>query len=261
MERLQWWLLLLSAVMFSMSGCATMEDWHVWSAHPAHFASAEHLAFSAKSHKTAASITEADTTAAAREDWWGRLVPQEKKTVVAAVPSATGAAAVTEREAAEREGVDRDGAEHEGSEREGSLHRVMPAKKATIAAASARTPAADRAPGDVMDMTGQWRGRWVANGSWGERRESDAEMVFTQSGSKGTSHMKLADTVAAVGVPEVVRYFGAMGTPMNYRVSRSEVVARYENGPAVLLRFTRVGDRIYGRIDASPSFLLVLDRQ
>jgi hypothetical protein len=271
MERLQWWLLLLSAVMFSMSGCATLEDWHVWSAHPAHFASAEHLAFSAKSHKTAASITDADAAAAAREDWWGRLVPQEKKTVVAAVPPAKGGAAVAEREGAEREGVEREGAEREGVERESaeregperdqSLHRVKPAKKATIAAASARTPAPDRAPVDVMDMTGQWRGRWTANGVWGEKRESEAEMVFTQSGTRGTSHMKLADTVAAVGVPEVVRHFGSMGTPMNYRVSRSEVVARYENGPAVLLRFTRVGDRIYGRIDASPTFLLVLDRQ
>jgi len=29
----------------------------------------------------------------------------------------------------------------------------------------------------------------------------------------------------------------------------------------VLLRFRRVGERLYGRIDASPSFLLVLDRQ
>jgi hypothetical protein len=29
----------------------------------------------------------------------------------------------------------------------------------------------------------------------------------------------------------------------------------------VLLRFTRVGERLYGRIDGSPSFLLVLDRQ
>jgi len=48
---------------------------------------------------------------------------------------------------------------------------------------------------------------------------------------------------------------------MSYRVSRSEVQARYEDGPAVLLRFRRVGERLYGRIDASPSFLLVLDRQ
>jgi len=29
----------------------------------------------------------------------------------------------------------------------------------------------------------------------------------------------------------------------------------------VLVRFKREGDRLYGRIDASPSFLLVLERQ
>jgi hypothetical protein len=212
MERLQWWLLLLSAVMFSMSGCGTVRAWHLaalrdwqeWSAHPAHFASAHHLAFSVKSHDTVATISEADTEAAAREDWWGRLVPEEKATVVAA---------------------------------------------------SAPAPTA------TMDMTGHWRGRWVANGPWGDRRESDAEVVFLQSGDRGTGRMKLADTVAAVGVPEVVRYFGALGTPVNYRISRGQVLARYEDGPAMLVRFTRVGDRIYGRVDASPSFLLVLDRQ
>src|SRR5439155_649122 len=149
MERLQWWLLLLSAVMFSMSGCATRADWQIWAGHPAHFASSNHLAFSAKSHPTTASITEADKEAAEREAWWGRLMPQEKPTAVA----------------------------------------------------------------------------------------------------------------AALGVPEIVRHIGAMGIPMSYRVSRSEVLARYEDGPAVLLRFKRVGERIYGRIDASPSFLLVLERQ
>lgn len=101
----------------------------------------------------------------------------------------------------------------------------------------------------------------MADGAWGERRESDAQMLFVQSGDGGTGQMRLNDTVAAVGVPEVVRYLGALGTPMKLRVSRDEVVARYENGPAVLVRFTRVGDRLYGRIDASPSFLLVLDRQ
>ena len=65
-----------------------------------------------------------------------------------------------------------------------------------------------------------------------------------------------------LGVPEVVRYLGALGTPMNLRVSRGgEVLARFENGPAVTVRFKRVGDRLYGRVDNSPSFLLVLDRQ
>jgi hypothetical protein len=211
MERLQWWLLLLSAVMFSMSGCATLEDWHTWSGNPAHFASVSHLAFSVKSHPTSVSITEADTAAAAREEWWGRLVPED--------PAFTKVVAKT------------------------VVAKAMPTEV------------------EGMDMTGRWRGHWVADGVWGDRRESDAEMVFVQYGTKGTGRLKLGDTVAAVGVPEIVRYFGSFGMPMNYRISGGEVLARYEDGPAVLVRFTRVGNRIFGRVAASPSFLLVLDRQ
>src|SRR5437867_1815142 len=177
MERLQWWLLLLSAVMFSMSGCATLDDWRIWSGHQAHFASADHLAFSVKSHDTSVSITEVDTAAAAREEWWGRLVPEDvafTKVVAKAMP-----------------------AEVEG-----------------------------------MDMTGRWRGRWVAHGPFGDRRESDAEMVFVQYGTTGTGRVKLADTVAAIGVPDIVRYFGTFGMPVNYRISRGEVLARSADGPA-----------------------------
>src|SRR5881296_2476251 len=37
-------------------------------------------------------------------------------------------------------------------------------------AASAPAPM----PTDRKDISGVWRGRWAANGSWGERRESDA---------------------------------------------------------------------------------------
>jgi hypothetical protein len=75
MEGLRWWLLLLTALMFSMSGCASRE-WTIWATNPAHFASAQHLAFSVKGHPTEASITEEDMQAAAREEWWGRLVPE-----------------------------------------------------------------------------------------------------------------------------------------------------------------------------------------
>jgi hypothetical protein len=75
MEGLRWWLVLLTAVMFSMAGCAS-QDWAIWSENPAHFASAHHVAFSMKSHQTEASITEQDVIAATREEWWGRLVPE-----------------------------------------------------------------------------------------------------------------------------------------------------------------------------------------
>ena len=244
MERLQWWLLLLSAVMFSMSGCSSVREWRLtalrdWSEHPTHFASSQHMGFSMKSHPTAAGISEADREASAREDWWGKVVPASGAIMVADAGSTPASVP--------------------------SFAPTSGAGSASAATSSVSAPAngsaAVSAPVDVMDMTGRWRGHWVASGAWGERRESEAEVTFTQSGGKGTSHMVLADTVAAVGVPEVVRHFGALGTPMNFRISRGEVVARFEDGPAVAVRFTRVGDRLYGRMDASPSFLLVLDRQ
>jgi len=256
MERLQWWLLLLSAVMFSMSGCSSIaktlsnDDWTTWMGHPTHFASGDHLAFSAKSHRTTASITEADTSTAEREAWWGRLVPEDKtKVMVASAPTSAPAAAEA---------------------REGWLSRLSPAKlwpakkKATVVAASVRAPAAPAPayePAEDMDVTGRWRGRWMADGGFGLPRGSEAEVVFVQDGMRGTGRMTLANTVAALGVPEIVRYFGSVGTPVNYRISRSEVVARYDNGPAVVVRFMRVGDRLFGHVDSSPTFLLVLDRQ
>ena len=220
------------------------------------YASSHHMAFSMKSHKTEASITEADREAAAREGWWGRVVPQEKATIASA-------SAPTPVDKGAPDDVPADG----------SKPIVIGGATDAAAADAGKRVAVNRSPeprdsraseqisNELADLTGRWRGQWSANGAWGERREAYAEMVFVQAGNKGTGHMKLADTVAAVGVPEVVRYLGALGTPMNLRVSRSEVQARYENGPAVLVRFKRVGDRLYGRIDNSPSFLLVLDRQ
>jgi hypothetical protein len=268
MERLQWWLLLLSAVMFSMSGCSSarswqgtaLGDWQIWAQHPAHFASGHHMAFSLMSHKTTASITPADAEAAEREEWWGRAVPQTKSAVVASAtaPASTASDGSTSSQdlASQQDATGQQDAA--GQQDSGAAHDRVAASAPAPARATALLPSA-RA--EVGELTGQWRGRWMANGAWGERRESDAQMVFVQSGNSGTGEMRLSDTVAAVGVPEVVRYLGALGTPMKLRISRNEVVARYENGPAVLVRFTRVGERLYGRIDTSPSFLLVLDRQ
>jgi hypothetical protein len=282
MERLQWWLLLLSAVMFSMSGCGStkawqgtaLSDWQVWAQHSSHFASGQHLAFSLKSHPTPASISEGDKATASREEWWGQLVPQEKVAVVAKTkakpkPSTPPAAIASSSEPAPDSSRAAAPARATTAAKESWWRRMLPGgKKTTPAVATASTavvPSASApapiAPIDRKDISGVWRGRWAANGSWGERRESEAHMIFAQQGTKGTARMVLTDTVAATGVPEVVRHFGALGTPMNIRVSRSEVVARFEDGPAVLVRFKRDGDRLYGRIDASPSFVLVLERQ
>ena len=205
------------------------------------YASAHHMAFSMKSHKTEASITDADREAAAREGWWGRVVPPQENATIGSASAPTP--------------VDK-GAPDDGPASADAGNRI-----AVNRSERRDSRASDQISNELAELTGRWRGQWSATGAWGERREADAEMVFVQTGNKGTGHMRLADTVAAVGVPEVVRYLGALGTPMSLRVSRGDLVARYENGPAVVVRFKRVGDRLYGRIDSSPSFLLVLDRQ
>src|SRR5207244_11100792 len=124
-------------------------------------ASARHRQFHVKSHPTGVGVTEAPTAAAAREEWWGRLVPEDPA-------FARVAAKATPVEPVEVQG---------------------------------------------MDLTGRWRGRWVAHGPFGDRRESEAEIVFVQYGTEGTGRVKLADTVAAIGVPDILRAFGHFGIP------------------------------------------------
>jgi hypothetical protein len=78
MDSLRWWLLLLAAVMFSMSGCASKEQWDAWWSHPTHYASGNHMEFSQRTGGDIDPriITAQDQSLAAKEGgWWGDLVP------------------------------------------------------------------------------------------------------------------------------------------------------------------------------------------
>jgi hypothetical protein len=77
MDSLRWWLLLLAAVMFSMSGCASKQEWNEWASHPTHYASANHWEFSQRTggNIDPKIISEADRDVAMKEGWWGDLVP------------------------------------------------------------------------------------------------------------------------------------------------------------------------------------------
>jgi hypothetical protein len=211
MEGLRWWLLLLTALMFSMSGCAS-QRWTIWATNPAHFASAQHLAFSVKSHPTEASITEEDIQAATREEWWGRLVPEGREAPSA--PNVPG------------------------------------------------SPDASQAALPSMDMTGKWRGTWISRGLFGDERSSEVNATFSQAGKSGMGLIALQDVNAATGLPIRVREAGSSGIPVFYKVDGVDVVARDQAGTSVKLKFTRVGDTIYGRIVGSPApTVLVLERE
>lgn len=43
MANVRWWILLLAAVLFSLSGCAAKDEWSSWASHPLQFTSWDHL--------------------------------------------------------------------------------------------------------------------------------------------------------------------------------------------------------------------------
>jgi len=76
MENLRWWLLLIVAVMFSMSGCASSQDWAYWRNHPTHFAGGGHMTFSMNNDNVYyPTVTAADVKQAETYGWWGDEVP------------------------------------------------------------------------------------------------------------------------------------------------------------------------------------------
>jgi hypothetical protein len=77
MDSLRWWFLLLAAVLFSMSGCASKDQWNAWTSHPSHYASANHWEFSQRTggNIDPKIISEANSDVAMKEGWWGDLVP------------------------------------------------------------------------------------------------------------------------------------------------------------------------------------------
>jgi hypothetical protein len=64
----------LGTVLLS-GGCATAEQWSEWYAHPTHFASDQHLVFSARNREGQPPwVTRADIESARQQNWWGEAV-------------------------------------------------------------------------------------------------------------------------------------------------------------------------------------------
>ena len=65
---------LLGSVLLA-GGCATSEQWADWRGHSTHWASGEHLAFSARNAEGAAPrVTRADLANARVQNWWGKVI-------------------------------------------------------------------------------------------------------------------------------------------------------------------------------------------
>jgi hypothetical protein len=66
---------LLVAAGLVLAGCATSEEWRTWKEHPTHFASGDHLSFSAKNPEgKAPRVSRTDVAMARTEGWWGKPV-------------------------------------------------------------------------------------------------------------------------------------------------------------------------------------------
>jgi hypothetical protein len=63
-------LILVGAAVIA-SGCASSQQWQEWKSHPTHFASDEHLTFSARNQGSTARVRRQDQRLAASQGWWG----------------------------------------------------------------------------------------------------------------------------------------------------------------------------------------------
>jgi hypothetical protein len=68
--------LLGMAVLLATAGCASTEEWTTWKEHPTHFASGDHLFFSARNQgdNGSARVTRLDIAMARDEGWWGKPI-------------------------------------------------------------------------------------------------------------------------------------------------------------------------------------------
>jgi hypothetical protein len=68
-------LALIGTAFLFLSGCATGQEWATWKAHPAHFASGEHLLFSIRNRDgEPPRVTREDVRMARAESWWGKPI-------------------------------------------------------------------------------------------------------------------------------------------------------------------------------------------
>ena len=63
---------IVSAVVgVALTSCATSQQWSDWKAHPTHFASGEHFAFSMKTGADTKTVSRKDIEIAQTQSWWG----------------------------------------------------------------------------------------------------------------------------------------------------------------------------------------------
>lgn len=83
MRSYRWNVLLAGGVLLVTAGCATREEWATWAAHPAHFASRDHLIFSARNTEgSTPRVTREDIAVAREQGWWGKAVTVSQEEIL-----------------------------------------------------------------------------------------------------------------------------------------------------------------------------------
>ena len=83
MQRNRRTTLLVGLVLLATAGCATKEEWGTWAAHPAHFASGDHLMFSVRNTEGAPRrVTRQDLAMAREQGWWGKPVTVSQEQIL-----------------------------------------------------------------------------------------------------------------------------------------------------------------------------------
>ncbi len=74
---------LVLASIFVVGGCAAGEEWGTWKAHPTHFASAPHMAFSLRNTEGRfPQVARRDIALASSEGWWGRAITVGQEQII-----------------------------------------------------------------------------------------------------------------------------------------------------------------------------------
>ena len=76
-------LLLLTAVLVVVAGCASGEEWATWYEHRTHFASYDHMGFSVRGTEGAVpKVTRQDIALARDEGWWGKPITVSQEQIL-----------------------------------------------------------------------------------------------------------------------------------------------------------------------------------